>query len=102
VDGFFSLDKAEFTQMVEEVRKAEKALGRVDYSLGEEGKKNLWGRRSLYVSGSVKKGDVLSRENIKSVRPAFGLHPRHLKEVLGKRFKRDLEMGDRLSMDDIE
>ena len=102
VDGFFSLDKAEFTQLVKEVRNLEKAIGTVSYTLGEEGKKNYWGRRSLYVSSSIKKGEVLTKENVKCVRPSFGLHPKHYNEILGKKVNRDLEMGDRLSFEVLE
>lgn len=102
VDGFFSLDEAEFIQMIEEVRKVEKALGKVSYELDAEGKKNLWGRRSLYVSKEIDKGAAISADNIKCVRPAHGLHPKHWKAILGKKVKRDLSMGDRLRLEDIE
>jgi len=102
VDSFFSLDRGEFALMLQEIRKAEAALGKVEYNLDEEVKKDFRGRRSLYVSSNIKKGDLFSLDNVKSVRPAFGLHPKHLKELLGKRAIRDLELGDRLRLEDID
>lgn len=102
VDGFFSLDIAEFTMMVSEVRKLEKAIGKVSYKLDEEGMKNYWGRRSLYISSPVQKGETLTAQNVKCVRPHFGLHPKHYFEILGKKVNKDLKAGDRLSLDVIE
>lgn len=102
VDGFFSLDLQEFTEMVNEIRKVEKALGKVTYEIDDEGRKNFWGRRSLYVSSEIKKGDRITAENIKCVRPHFGLHPKYYDIVLGKRVKKDLVFGDRLNLLDVE
>jgi pseudaminic acid synthase len=99
VDAFFSLDKQEFSLMVNEVRNAEKAIGRICYEPVESVNKNFWARRSLYVSKEIKKGELITSENIKSVRPAYGLHPKHYEEVLGKKARRDLSLGDRLSWD---
>jgi len=102
VDGFFSLDRKEFTDMVTEIRKAEKSLGRVSYEIDEEGKKNYWGRRSIYVCAKIKAGDIITEKNIQCVRPHFGLHPKHYEEVLGKKVNCDLDYGDPLSFDVIE
>ena len=102
VDGFFSLDPQEFKKMVDEIRKIEQALGKVDYSISSESKKNLFAKRSLYIVKDIKKGEVLTVENVKSIRPFFGLHPKHFETVLGKRAAHDLEKGDRLSWDVIE
>ena len=102
VDGFFSLDPKEFKEMVDEIRKVEEALGRIDYSISPESKKNLFAKRSLYIVKDIKKGEIISQENVKSVRPFYGLHPKHFEEVLGKKAKRDLEKGDRLSWDVVE
>jgi len=99
VDGFFSLDKKEFKQMVDEIRKVEKALGVVNYEIDDESKKNLWGRRSLYISDKVKKGETFSSKNVRSVRPHYGLHPKYFENILGKKATKDLELGDRLSWD---
>lgn len=101
VDAFFSLDKEEFAQMVQAVRIAEKTLGAISYEPTEDVNKNFWARRSLYVSCDIKKGEAFTPENIRSVRPSHGLHPKHYEEVLGKKAKQDLTLGDRLSWDVI-
>lgn len=101
-DASFSIDEIEFTQMVKAVREAELALGKVDYTLTEKQKQGRKFSRSLYVVKNVKKGDVLSDDNVRSIRPGYGLHPKHLNTVLGKRFIRDIEAGERLSEEIIE
>ena len=88
--------------MADEVRKVEKALGNVSYEPTPGAQKNMWVRRSLYISKDITKGEELNLDNIKSVRPAYGLHPKHLDSILGKKVRRDLEMGERLSWDVIE
>ncbi|MDX9814022.1 MAG: pseudaminic acid synthase [Sulfurimonadaceae bacterium] len=99
LDSGFSLDKQEFGDMVKAVRDAEKLLGKVDYSLNEKRAKQRRFARSLYVSRDIKKGEVISLENIKSVRPFYGLHPKYLNEILGKKAKRDYRFGDRVELD---
>ncbi len=95
-DCEFSLDKKEFKQMIEAIRETEKLLGCVDYSLNEKRKKQRRFARSLYVCKDIKKGEVFSHKNIRSVRPFYGLHPKYLKDVLGKTAKKDYTFGDRL------
>jgi N-acetylneuraminate synthase/pseudaminic acid synthase len=102
VDSFFSLSITEFQKMIAEIRHAELAIGSVCYDLTEEAAKNKNGRRSLYISAPVKAGDTFSDQNIKSVRPGFGLAPKHKPEILGRKAKTDLVTGDRLSWDVIE
>jgi sialic acid synthase SpsE len=102
VDSFFSLIPEEFKLMVDEVRKVEKALGKVSYEPTPEALKNMWVRRSLYVSKSIKKGEKLTLGNVKSVRPAFGLHPKNLEKILNRKVNKNLEKGDRLSWDVLE
>ena len=100
-DASFSMDEKEFTQMVLDVRSAEAALGEETYELTQ---KQISGRRfgrSLYVSSSIKNGDVITENNIKSVRPSFGLEPKYYYDVLGKRVNKDLGVGDRLSFEHI-
>lgn len=101
-DDFFSLDINEFKEMIDSVRFTEEALGKKEFHLSEKGKQSYWGRRSLYVSEDIKKGDLITEENIKCVRPYYGLHPKHYEEILGKKVTVDLEKGDRLSLDIIE
>lgn len=102
VDGFFSLEPREFKMMVEEIRKVEEALGTVNYDLTPTAQKNLVARRSLYVAKAVKKGEKFTLENVKSVRPSFGLHPKNLDSILGRKAKVNLGKGDRLSWEVIE
>ena len=97
-DAAFSLDEVEFTQMVKAVRGAQKAIGKVSYELTEKQKSGKQFSRSLYVSKDVKKGDLISKENVRSVRPGYGLHPKHLEDILGKTFKSDIEEGTALSL----
>lgn len=101
-DAAFSLDEAEFTQMVKAVRGAQKAIGKVSYELTEKQKAGKQFSRSLYVSKDVKKGDVINKENVRSVRPGYGLHPKHLEDILGKTFKSDIEKGTAFSLDMIK
>lgn len=100
-DASFSMNEEEFTQMVKAVREAESAIGVVDYALTE---KQVQGRdfcRSLYVSEDIKAGDIFTNANVRSVRPGFGLHPKHYKDIIGKKAAKDLEKGDRFNLDFI-
>lgn len=95
-DASFSLNEAEFTAMVRAVREAEKAIGVKGYELTPKQESGKAFSRSLYVCEPIEEGEILTEKNIRSVRPGFGLHPRFLKEVLGKRASRSLEKGERL------
>lgn len=95
-DADFSLDKKEFAQMIKAIRDTEKLLGKVDYSLTEKKVKSRQFARSLYVSKDIKKGEIFSDKNIKSVRPGYGVHPKYLKNILGKIADKDYKFGDRL------
>ena len=95
VDADFSLDKEEFAEMIQAVRDTEKLLGKVDYSMTEKKKKSRQLSRSLYVAEDIKKGEVITEKNVRSVRPGYGLHPKYLKDVLGKVADRDFLFGDR-------
>lgn len=97
-DAEFSLDKKEFEEMIKAVRDTEKLLGKVDYSMTEKKKKSRQFARSLYVSKDIKKGEVFSNNNIRSVRPGYGLHPKYLKDFLGKKAKKDYTFADRLDI----
>ncbi len=94
-DADFSLDKEEFAQMIQAVRDTEKLLGKVDYSMTAKKKKSRQFSRSLYVAKDIKKGEVFTEENIRSVRPGYGMHPRYLKDVLGKKAEKNYEFGER-------
>ena len=96
-DAHFSLDEKEFTEMVNAVRKAEEMMGIVDYKMTEKKKKSRQFSRSLFIVKDVKVGEKLSKENVRSIRPGFGLHPKHLKDILGKKFKNNFSKGTPLS-----
>ncbi|MDD2293299.1 MAG: pseudaminic acid synthase [Bacteroidales bacterium] len=101
-DAAFSMNEGEFSRMVQDIRCAEKAIGRVDY---EPTEKMLSGRvfsRSLYVAEDMKKGEIITEQNVRSVRPGYGLHPKYLKEILGKKVNRDLIKGTRVDIIYIE
>jgi pseudaminic acid synthase len=97
-DASFSMDEAEFTAMVKAVREAESAIGKVDYTLTEKQAKGKDFSRSLYVVKDIKAGEVITEENVRSIRPGFGMHPKFLKDQLGKPAAKDFEMGDRFEV----
>ncbi len=98
VDAEFSMDKQEFTKMVKALRDTEKLLGKIDYSMTEKKLKNRQFSRSLYISKDIKKGELFSHKNIRSVRPGYSLHPKYLDDLLGKTAKKNYSFGDRLSL----
>jgi len=100
-DSDFSLDKREFKNMVNEIRKTEKLIGKVDYSMNEKKEKSRQFSRSLYVSKDIKEGEEITINNIRSVRPGYGLHPKFLNQILGKKVKKNLSFGDRLELKNI-
>lgn len=100
-DAAFSMNAEEFTAMVASIRNVEKAIGQTYYPTDI---KTIKGRnfcRSLYIAEDLKTGDTLTEKNLRSVRPGYGLHPKYLKECLGKKVNRDLEKGTRMSLDFI-
>ena len=94
-DASFSMDEKEFKLMVKSIRDAEDSIGVVDYNLTEKQKKGRDFSRSLYIVENVNKGDIISNRNVKSIRPGFGLHPKYLNKILGKKFNNKLSKGDR-------
>jgi pseudaminic acid synthase len=100
-DASFSLNTEEFSQMVKAVREAEQAVGEVNYDLTPKSKAGRVFSRSLYFVKDMKAGDVITDECIRSVRPGFGLHPKFYKDILGKKVRRDVELGDRVQEDSI-
>jgi pseudaminic acid synthase len=96
-DGAFSLEPEEFKAMVQAVRTAEKALGSVKFDSGPREANSRKFRRSLFAVEDIKEGELFTKRNVRSIRPADGLHPRHLDEVLGKRAACNVERGTPLS-----
>lgn len=94
-DASFSMNEEEFTEMVKAVREAEKAVGQVSYEPTEKQIKGRAFSRSLYVVKDLKKGDIITEDHVRSIRPGFGLHPKYLKEYLGKPSHRTYSAGSR-------
>ena len=97
-DAGFSLNAEEFAAMVQAVRETEKALGKIDYACNQQNRQSA---RSLYVVKDIKKGEKLTPDNIRSIRPSNGLHPKYYEEILGKTAVRDLPFGTPLTLEDI-
>ena len=100
-DGAFSLEPHEFRAMVDEIRVAEKALGEVRYEVTEREAAARAYRRSLFVVKDVRQGEAFTAENVRSIRPADGLPPKHLDQVLGRRAARDLKAGSALCWEHV-
>ncbi|MGA1980097.1 MAG: pseudaminic acid synthase [Sedimentisphaerales bacterium] len=92
-DSFFSIEPGELKQLVENVRIAEKALGKVNYEAAEGEKNSRVFRRSLFVVKDMKAGEVFTGENLRSIRPGDGLPPKFVKDVFGKKAKQDIKEG---------
>ena len=97
-DSSFSLDQEEFTKMVNAIREAEVYIGKVDYNLSQRQILSKQFSRSLYVTREIKKGECFSEKNVQSKRPGYGLHPKHLKDIIGKESNRDIEIGERFDL----
>lgn len=101
-DSSFSLEPDQFKNMVFEIRLIEKALGKTVFEQSAGLKSSRTFARSLFVVENIKKGELLTERNIRSIRPSNGLSPKFLKEILGKKAKIDIEKGTPLSWDLIE
>lgn len=101
-DAHFSLDEKEFSEMVKALRIAEKMMGKVDYEMTEKKQKSRQFSRSLFVVKDVKSGENVTNENVRSIRPGFGIHPMFLSEIIGKQFTTDIEKGTPMSLDLIK
>lgn len=101
-DSAFSMEADEFRQMVENIRQVERSLGHINYPTDPSMIKGREYSRSLYVARPMKKGDAITEDNVRSVRPGFGLHPKFLPELIGRKVNRDLEVGDRMCWEVVE
>lgn len=101
-DGAFSMEPAEFKRMVDEIRIVEKALGKVTYRLTEKQERSREEGQSLFVTADMKKGEVFTAENMRSIRPGFGVAPRYYEEILGKRARCDISRGTPLNWEHID
>ncbi len=100
-DASFSMNEKEFTEMVTLIRESELALGEFNYTLTEKQKKGKDFSRSLYFIKDLKAGDTITENDIKSIRPGFGLHPKYFYDVVGKKLKNNKSFGDRVELNDI-
>ena len=96
-DSAFSLEPDEFKTMVDAIRTAEKALGAINYGLGDKEESSRVFRRSLFVVQDMKAGDLFTRDNVRSIRPGHGLPPKYLAEVLGRTVTADVLRGTPLN-----
>ncbi len=101
-DSAFSLEPNDFRNMVTAIRKVEQALGNVNYELSEKQMKSRELSRSLFIVKDMKKGETFSEENVRSIRPGYGLMPVNIKKVIGKKAKRELQKGTPMSWDLVE
>jgi pseudaminic acid synthase len=102
VDAAFSMEPAEFKEMVEGIRNVEKAKGIVSYDLTDKQKSQRTFSRSLFIAADIKAGEILTPENLRSVRPANGLHTKYYEELLGRKVTRDCKYGEPMSWDMVE
>jgi len=101
-DAEFSMEPSEFKEMVANIRTAAKSLGKIDYSLSEDKVKSRKFARSLFVVKNIKAGEMITKENIRSIRPSNGMHPKFLPEIVGRHAVRDLTKGEPLAWSMIE
>lgn len=101
-DADFSLDVNEFTDLVNKVRDTEKLLGKISYQISEKVNKNRKFARSLFVIENVKQGEIITENNVRSIRPGYGLHPKYFNDILGKKFVKNVDRGEPLALDMIE
>jgi len=101
-DSAFSLEPEEFKAMVKAIREIEKAIGTVNYDLSEKVKRSREFSRSLFAVKDIKAGEELTEDNIKSIRPGYGLHPKYMKDIIGTKARKDIKKGTPLSWNLLE
>lgn len=92
-DADFSMEPEEFKEMVLRIREVEKSIGRVKYELSEKGKKNRHFAKSLFFVKDIKAGEMITKENMKAIRPGDGLHPKYYNDLIGKKATVDIKLG---------
>jgi pseudaminic acid synthase len=101
-DSSFSMEPDEFKKMVEDIRVVERAIGKISYDISEKEKINKNFRRSIFVVKDIKKGEIFTENNIRVIRPAYGLLPKYYEEILGKKAIKDIERGTPLEWNMID
>jgi len=102
VDAAFSLEPGEFKQLVSESRRARQGLGEVSYGATDSERKSLQFRRSLYVVKDMEEGEKFTPENLREIRPGYGLPPRYYDVLIGKRVGKNLKRGTPVTWDVVE
>tara|TARA_B100000989_G_scaffold222150_1_gene169802 strand:- start:11225 stop:12280 length:1056 start_codon:yes stop_codon:yes gene_type:complete len=97
IDSHFSMELSKLKQFKSDLNNINIILGKKKLTLSKSAKKNFSGRRSLYISKNIAKGEKFTIDNIKSVRPGFGLHPKHFKKIIGKKVKKNMKFADRVT-----
>lgn len=101
VDSDFSMEPSELRQLVDEVRRVERAIGIVCYGAGQSEKKSLIFRRSVYAVKDIRKGEEFSSANVRVIRPGYGLAPKYIEQILGKKSKNNIERGTVIKLEDF-
>jgi len=101
-DAKFSVEPNEFREMVRAVRDAEESLGKVDYELGDNAKKHLFARRSIFTVKDINRGELFTTENIRVIRPGNGMHPKYYADVIGKKASMDVKRGTPLEKKHVD
>lgn len=101
-DASFSMTPGEYRDMVTQIRMAEKAIGQPSYGVAEEEKSSMVFRRSIFAVKDIAKGETLTEENIRIIRPGYGLKPKYYRDICGMKADRDLERGTPLSFEALE
>ena len=101
LDAFFSLDPHQFKQMVKEIRVAEKSIGKSSLKIDTKTLKGMNGRKSIIINQVINKGDIIDKNNIKIVRPGYGLHPKYYFKILGRKVKKKHIIGESLKLKNI-
>lgn len=100
-DSAFSMEPNEFSAMVRDIRIATAAKGTVRYDLSEREEKSIVFRRSLFAAKDIKKGEIITNENVRSVRPGYGMKPKYLKDIIGRKAACDIKFGTPVSREMI-
>ena len=101
-DSSFSMEPGEFRKMVEEVRTVEKALGVISYESSSNEMESKKFRKSIFVVKDIKKGEMLTEENVRVIRPGYGIQPKYFEEIVGKHALKDIGKGTPLSWNMFE
>ena len=98
VDDFFSMDIQNFKKMITQIRDVEKTIGKISYNISKGSIKHFKGRRSIYISENILKGQKITLKNVKIVRPNKSLHPKYFDKIIGKKVKKNLSKGSRIKL----